>query len=408
VADRRVDFLLVGGGAAAASCARTLREEGAGGSILVVGREPDPPYERPPLSKGYLAGDSTREDALYLDAGWWEQNDVELLTRTSVMKLDAQERVAKLSSKQQVEFGKALLATGANVRRLRVDGSDLDGIHYLRAFGNADAIRTDAEQAEHVVMVGGSYIGCEVAATLAAAGRSCAVLMQEEVTLERQYGQELGRFVQDGLEQRGVEFVGDDELERFEGADGRVRSLVTRRGRELDADLVVIGAGVAPDAMLARAAGLELGEKGGVACSALLETSAPGIFAAGDAAEFESPLHGGRVLIEHFEVAVAHGRTAARNMLGRDCAHEVVPYFWSDLSDWATLEYVGIGPGEPVVRGSVRDGDFIAFFLAGGRVVGALAVGRSAELDEARRLILERATPSPAELVDAGADLASL
>jgi 3-phenylpropionate/trans-cinnamate dioxygenase ferredoxin reductase subunit len=137
VADRHVDFLLIGGGVAAASCARTLRAEGAEGSIAVVCREKDPPYERPPLSKSYLAGSSGREDALFLPATWWEENSVELLTRVSVMKLDLGERVARLSSKEEVSFGSALIATGANVRRLRVDGSDLDGIHYLRAFGNA-------------------------------------------------------------------------------------------------------------------------------------------------------------------------------------------------------------------------------------------------------------------------------
>src|SRR5947209_4334480 len=174
-------------------------------SILRDGREADAAYERPLLSKAYLAGSATRKDALFLDSDWWEENDVELLTRTSAMKLDASARVAKLSNKQEVEFGTALLATGANVRRLRVDGSDLDGIHYLRAFGNADAIRDEAGAAEHVVLVGGSYIACEVAATLAGAGRSCAMLMQEGVTLERQWGQEIGGFVQRQLEERGVE-----------------------------------------------------------------------------------------------------------------------------------------------------------------------------------------------------------
>ena len=408
MADRRADFLLIGGGVAAASCARTLREEGAGGSILVVAREADAPYERPPLSKHYLAGSATREEASYLEPGWWQANEVELLTRTSAMKLNAAERVVKISTKEEVEFGKALLATGANVRRLRVEGSDLDGIHYLRAFGNADAIRAGAESAEHVVMVGGSYIGCEVAATLAAAGRRCTILMQEEVTLERQYGQELGGFVQRGLEQRGVEVVGSDELDRFEGSDGRVGKVVSKGGRSLAADLVVIGAGVVPDAMLARAAGLELGERGGVACSEQLETSAPGIFAAGDTAEYDSPLHGARVLVEHFEVAVEHGATAARNMLGQGRRHEVVPYFWSDLADWATLEYVGVGPGRPVVRGSVDAGDFTAFFLDGGRVAGALAVGRSEDLEHARRLIVARAEPDVEALADEGTSLDDL
>lgn len=408
MADRRVDFLLIGGGVAAASCAKTLREEGAEGSILLVGREPDPPYTRPPLSKSYLAGDAARDDAFFLEPDWWDANRVDLLTRTSVMKLDPAARLARLSSKQEVEFDRALLATGANVRRLKVGGSELDGIHYLRAFGNSDAIRTEAEDAERVVCVGGSYIGCEVAATLTAAGKKCSILMQEEVTLERQYGREVARFFHDLLESRGVEIVGGDELERFEGSGGRVGKVISKGGAELDCDLVVIGAGVAPDAMLARAAGLELGDSGGVACSAQLETSVPGIFAAGDAAEFDSPLHGGPVRVEHWDVAVEHGKTAAHNMLGRAREHDTVPYFWSDLSDWATLEYVGAGSGEPVLRGSIADAEFTAFYLDGGRVVAALTVGRSGDLDHARRMIRDRATPSAGELADEGTDLAGL
>jgi 3-phenylpropionate/trans-cinnamate dioxygenase ferredoxin reductase component len=386
LADREVDFLLVGGGVASASCARTLRDEGAEGSIVIVGREADPPYERPPLSKEYLAGKVSRDDAAYEAPG-----DVEVLTRVSAMKLDTGERVARLSNKEEVRFAKALIATGANVRRLRADGSDLDGLHYLRAFANADAIREDARSSRRVVLIGGSYIGCELAATLTALGCECTILMQEEVTLERHFGREVGRWVQAQLEQRGVEVHGGDELERFEGSDGRVTRVVSKGGLELDAGCVVLGTGVTPDVMLARSAGLELGEGGGVLCSARLETSAPGIYAAGDVAEYESPLHGGPAKVEHFEAAVAQGRTAALNMLGREQDHTEIPYFWSDLSDWATLEYVGVGGGHAVVRGSVDGGEFGVYYLDGERVVGALSVGGGADLDEARRLISERA-----------------
>ena len=407
MADREVDFLLVGGGVAAASCARTLREEGADGSILLVGREADPPYERPPLSKGYLAGKATREDGFIVEPGWWEQNEVELATRTSVMKLDAGERTAKLSTKEEVRFGKALLATGANVRRLRVDGSDMDGIHYLRAYANSSAIRDDAEGAGRVVLIGGSYIACELAATLTAMGHRCAMLMLEDVTLERGFGAEVGRFVMEGLRERGVEIHGGDELERFEGSDGRVTTVVSKGGLELEAGCVVLGTGVAPDTMIARQAGLDLGESGGIRCSPRLETSAEGIFAAGDVAEYDSPLFG-PLRIEHFEVALAHGKTAARSMLGAAAAHEELPYFWSDLSDWATLEYVGAGTGDAVVRGSIADGDFTTFYLDGDRLVSAATVGRSDDLQEARRLIAARATPARDALADESTDLGSL
>jgi 3-phenylpropionate/trans-cinnamate dioxygenase ferredoxin reductase subunit len=409
MAAREIDFLIVGGGVAAASCAETLREEGAEGSIAVVGREADPPYDRPPLSKGYLRGEEGREDALLRPDGWWKEQDVELLVRTSVMKLDSGERTARLSTKEEVRFGRALLATGANVRRLRVDGSDLDGIHYLRAFGNSDAIRADADAAGRVVVIGGSYIACEVAATLTARGNRCTMVMQEDVTLERAFGAEIGRFFQGVLDEHGVEVLGGDELQRFEGDGERVGRVVTAAGRELEADCVVIGAGVMPDVMLARGAKLELGGSGGIACSSGLETSTEGIFAAGDVAEHDSSLLGRPVRIEHWDVAREHGRTAARNMLGCDVAHEAVPYFWSDLADWASLEYVSVGgppPGEPVLRGSLEDGAFSAFWLAeDGRLAGALVVGRPGELEEARRMIAGRSSPDRAALADAGAEL---
>jgi 3-phenylpropionate/trans-cinnamate dioxygenase ferredoxin reductase component len=410
MADRSVDYLLIGGGLAAGNCARWLREEGATGSILLVGREPDPPYNRPPLSKGFMQGKESREDALFRPDDWWGEQDIELLTRTSVLKLDTGERVVKLSTKEEVGFDKALLATGANVRRLGVDGCELEGIHYLRTFGNSQAIRSDAEQAERVVLIGGSYIGTEVAASLTLLGKKCSIVMQEGVTLERFYGEEVGRFFQGVLEEHGIEIHGSDELERFEGADGRVTKVVTKAGKELPADVVVIGAGVSPDVSLAKAAGLEIGDAGGVRCSSTLESvSAPGVWAAGDICEFDSPVHGSPMRIEHWDVAFNQGKTAALNMLGRATPHDVVPYFFSDLADWVGYEYVGPGSGETVIRGSLDDADFTVFYLGDdGAVKAALTVGRSDDLDHARRFIKEDTAPDRAQLADEGTDLGEL
>ena len=409
MADRKVDHLLIGGGLAAANCARWLREEGAEGSILLVGREPDPPYNRPPLTKGYLRGQETREEVLFRPDEWWEEQEIELMLRTSVMKLDASERVARLSTKEEIEFGNALLATGSNVRRLRVDGCERDGIHYIRAFGNSDALRAEADRAERVVIIGGSYIGTEVAASLTAAyGDKCSMVMLEEVTHERFYGKKVGGYFQRVLEEHGVEVHGGEELERFEGAGDRVERVVTKSGLELDCDLVVIGAGVLPDVTLAKAAGLEIGEAGGVLCSAQLESSVPGIFAAGDICEYDSPVHGRYMRIEHWDVAFNQGKTAALNMLGRGVEHDVVPYFFSDLADWSSMEYVGPGSGETVVRGSLDDGDFTAFYVDDGRVVAALTVGRSDDLEHATRFIVERTQVDPAALSDESKDLSSL
>src|SRR4051812_10130341 len=266
MADRRVEHLLIGGGMASASCAAELRAAGATGSILLVGRELDPPYHRPPGSKGYLLGRETREDT-YLEV----PGDVEVLTRTSVMALDTAARTATLSTKEEVEYGTALIATGAMVRRLQAEGSDLEGIHYLRALGNADAIRRDAEDASQVVCVGGSYIGCEVAASLTVLGRRCTVVMLESEPMERGFGALVGGHVRAVLEANGVEVLGGASVERFTG-EGRVAGVALADGRELPADLVVCGTGALPDVMLARKSGLELGPLGGVLCDDRLQT----------------------------------------------------------------------------------------------------------------------------------------
>ncbi len=390
MAARKVDYLLIGGGLASANCARWLREEGAEGSVAVVGREPDPPYNRPNCSKGYLRGAEERSEAYFRPQEWWSEQEVQLLTRTSVTALDAAARTAKLSTKEELEFGQALLATGANVRRLNVPGCEREQIHYLRTLGNADAIRAGVADAEHVVLIGGSYIGCEVAASLTMVGKRCTVVMQEELTLERGFGPTAGRFFQELLEAHGVTIHGRDELERFEG-EGRVAKVVTKGGLELPAEAVVIGAGVTPDVQLARGAGLQMGQGGGVRCSSRLQSSAPGVYAAGDICEYDSPLHGGPLRIEHWDVAFNHGKTAALNMLGRDVPHETVPYFFSVLGDWAELEYVGPARewDEEIVRGAMDEGSFTIWYVKDGRVVAALTVGRSDDLDHARRLMAE-------------------
>jgi 3-phenylpropionate/trans-cinnamate dioxygenase ferredoxin reductase subunit len=388
MAERHVDHLLIGGGMAAGNCARWVREGGGDGSILLVGREPDLPYNRPPCSKEYLRGQESREDVLFRPAEWYEEQRVEALTRVSVMKLDLDARRAELSDRQVVTFDKALIATGANVRRMSVPGCELTGIHYLRTLGNSDTIRDDAA-GKRVVMIGGSYIASEVAASLTELGSTCTLVMLEPVALSRGFGEQAGRFFQGRLEDHGITFNGGEELDRFEGADGRVTKVITKSGLELDADAVVVGTGVNPDVMLARNAGLALGDGGGVLVDSRLETQVPGVYAAGDIAEYDSVVHHRRLRVEHWDVAFNMGKTVGLNMVGRDQPHDVVPYFFSDLSDWASLEYVGPAAqwDREVVRGSMEDGKFSLWYLDGGRVAAALSVGRSDDLEHARRLI---------------------
>ncbi len=388
-----VDVLIVGAGGAGSACAEALRDGGFSGSVLLAGRDVDPPYERPYCSKDYLRGKMSREET-YLGL----PGKLDLRIRTSVMKLDPAAKTAKLSSGDELSFDHAVLATGANVKRVRVDGCDLDGIHYLRTLGNSDAIRGDASSAERVVLIGGSYIACEVAASLTAEGKSCTLVMQEDGPLSLGFGKQAGEFFAGVLRDHGIDWVPNDALGRFEG-DGRVRKVVTEGGRELPADMVVVGIGVAPDIMLARSAGLEITDGGAIVCSQQLETSAAGIYAAGDACDYDSVVHGRRVRVEHWEHARAQGSHVGALIAGQSKPFDEIPYFWSDLADWATLESVGPATSwdQEVVRGSIDDGEFTIFYLDGGRMQGALTVGRSDDLEKAREAM------TSGEPVDAGA-----
>jgi 3-phenylpropionate/trans-cinnamate dioxygenase ferredoxin reductase component len=407
---KRVEFLLIGG-FAAGYCAAELRKRGAEGEILLAGREPEPPYERPPLSKEYLRGESKREDAYVNPVSWYEENAVELRTGTSVMSLDPEARTVKLQGGEEVGFEKALLATGSNVNILRVEGAGQEGIHYLRAFGNSDGIREAAEGAERVVLIGGSYIGCEVAASLTATGTNCAIVMMEDVALSRTFGDEAGRWFHELLESKGVEIHGGESLEAFEG-DGNVKGVVTESGKVVEGDVVVVGAGVKPDVMLAERAGLEVGD--GIVCDETLQSSVEGIYAAGDICSYESVVHGRRLRVEHWDVAMQQGQHAARSMMGEGKPYEVVPYFFSDLADWAGLEYVGPATDwdEVIWRGDRDAGEFAVFYLKDGKVAGALTVERSEELAHARTLLAEgvdvAADDAKALLGDPDSDLAQL
>jgi 3-phenylpropionate/trans-cinnamate dioxygenase ferredoxin reductase subunit len=409
MADREVDFLLIGGGMGSAHCAAELRKRGAEGSILLAGREPEPPYERPPLSKEYMRGEASREDAHVNPSGWYEENEVELLTGVNVMSLDPEARTAKLQGGEEVAFGKALIATGAMVNILRVEGAENEGIHYLRAFGNSDAIRADAEAAAHVVLIGGSYIGTEVAASLTAKGVKCTIVMMEDVALSRVFGEDAGRWFQEKLEAHGVAVHAGEELEAFEG-DGRVKAVLTKSGRAIECDAVVVGAGVRPDAMLAQRAGLEVDD--GIVCDSKLMTSAEGIYAAGDCCSYDSVVHGRRIRVEHWDVAMQQGMHVAGNMLDGDSDYDVVPYFFSDLADWASLEYVGPAAAwdEEIWRGDGDGGEFSVWYLKGGRVAGALSVGRSEDLAEARRMLADGVDVSAARerLADSDSDLGEI
>jgi len=410
MADRAVSFLLIGGGMAAGNCARHLREAGADGEILLVAREPELPYNRPPLSKQYVRGEESRDDIAFRPAGWYEEQRIEPLTGTTVTGLDLNERVATLSDSQRVRFEKALLATGSTLRRLEVPGAELEGVHYLRTVQDSDALREELGRAERVALIGGSYIGTELAASFTALGKKCELIMLESVTFERLYGVEVGRYFQQVLTDHGVTVHGSQELERFEGSGGRVNRVITKSGRAIECDFAVIGAGVQPDIGLAQDVGIDTNR--GVLADRYLESSAPGIFVAGDIAEYDSVVHRRRIRIEHWDVAFNQGQGAALNMIGRHQPYDVVPYFWSDLADWSSMEYVGPAMewDEIWTRGGMVEGEFTAWYISEGRLAAALTVGRSDDLDVARELLVNHVdlTGKRALVEDLSTDLQAL
>ncbi|MGK2877334.1 MAG: NAD(P)/FAD-dependent oxidoreductase [Solirubrobacterales bacterium] len=399
MADRHIDHLLIGGGLASGNCARHLREHGDG-SILLVGREPEPPYNRPALTKGYLAHTEDRAMDYFRPPEFWEEQNIDVITRMNVMKLDTDAHTATLMNKDVITYGNALIATGANVNLLRVDGMGQEGIHYMRAFGNSDSILEDLDKlGRRVTLIGGSYIGCEVAATLSRHGCDCQIIMLEDLPLQRTLGDELGTWTQRHLERLGVQLHPSESLARFDGDGERVTAVVCDSGLKLDTDIVVIGAGVHPDTMLAKKAGLTIGERGGILTDANLRSSAPDVFAAGDVAEWYSAAHDTHIRVEHWDVAFNHGRTAALNMVGQDVKHEVVPYFWTDMAD---VEVESVGPAygwdRTIMRGSIDDPSFSVWYMQGDRVAQVAAVGRAHDIEVGKRLIAERRAIPAAQL----------
>ena len=364
-------FVIVGASLAGAKAAETLREEGFDGRVILIGAEAERPYERPPLSKEYLRGEAA--DAPYVhDASFYDENEIELRAATTVAAIDPAGAAIELEGGERLRYDRLLLTTGAEPRRLDVPGGNLDGVLYLRSVADSDAIRARIEDGGRLVTIGAGWIGAEVAASARQKGCAVTILEQAELPLERVLGPELGAIYRDVHTDNGVEFLGGVAVEEIEG-EGSARAVRLGDGRRIDADFVVVGVGVTPRARLAEAAGLEIAN--GIACDQRLRTSAEGVFAAGDVADAFHPLFGRRLRVEHWFNALEQGPTAARNMLGRDEPYERIPYFFSDQYD-VGMEYAGFAAAwdEVVFRGDVAAREFIAFWLAGGRVLAGMNV----------------------------------
>jgi 3-phenylpropionate/trans-cinnamate dioxygenase ferredoxin reductase component len=368
-------FVIVGGGLAGAKAAETLRAEGHTGPVVLLGAEPERPYERPPLSKGYLAGSAPREKAFVHDAGWYAEHDVELRTGVRATRLDPSAHRVELDTGEGLTYARLLLATGAAPRRLDVPGADLEGVHYLRTLADADALLAALSPGDRrVVVVGGGWIGLETAAAARAHGNEVTVVEPLPTPLHRVLGAEMGEVFARLHRTHGVDLRTGTGVRGFTGSGGRVGAVQVDPGGEVPADLVVVGVGVVPETGLAAGAGLDVGD--GVLVDAALRTSAPDVYAAGDVAASLHPLYGRHVRVEHWANALNAGPAAARSMLGQQVSYDRVPYFYTDQFDLG-MEYSGLASAEDrvVCRGEPGSGEFIAFWLdADGRVAAGMNV----------------------------------
>jgi 3-phenylpropionate/trans-cinnamate dioxygenase ferredoxin reductase subunit len=364
-------FVIVGGGLAGAKAAEGLRSAGFEGELVLVGEEGGLPYERPPLSKEFLRGEATRESTFVHPEAFYEDHGIELRSWTRAAELHADKRELVLESGEPLPFDKLLLATGAEPRRLRIEGHELAGVQYLRNVEDSEAIGARIGSGMRLVVVGAGWIGTEVAASARQRGAEVTVVDPQAVPLQRVLGDRVGGFYRDLHAEQGVELRLGAGVEAFEGADS-VERVRLAGGETLECELVVVGVGVQPRTQLAEAAGLEVAD--GVVVDERLETTVPGIFAAGDVANHRHPQFG-RLRVEHWANALNQGLAAGRSMAGATEAYDRVPYFFSDQFD-VGMEYSGYaGPDdELVLRGDPAEGEFIAFWLRDERVVAGMNV----------------------------------
>jgi 3-phenylpropionate/trans-cinnamate dioxygenase ferredoxin reductase component len=398
-------FVIVGAGLAGAKAAETLREEGFDGRITLLGSEAERPYERPPLSKEYLRGEAEEKPYVHSEA-FYAENEIELRRSTTVTGIDLDASEVTIGDGERLGYDRLLLSPGARPRRLSVPGAELEGIHYLRELADSEAIRDRLAAGIRVVVIGGGWIGSEVAASARERGCEVTLVAASTVPLERVLGREVGAIYRDIHTDHGVRFLGDARVEAFEGA-GRVERVRISRGETIDADLVVIGVGVAPRVELAGSAGIET--ENGIVVSELLQTSVPGVFAAGDVAYAHHPLYGRRIRVEHWANALEQGPAVARSMLGRDVPYDRVPYFFSDQYE-VGMEYGGYATSwdEVVFRGDVDAREFIAFWLRGGRIIAGMNVNVWDVNERIRELIRTRVPVDVRRLADPDVPLAEL
>src|SRR5829696_5209798 len=399
-------FVIVGAGLAGGGAAATLREEGFDGRVVLIGAESQPPYERPPLSKEYLRGEFPFEQTLVQPPDFYGENDIETRFSARVTRVDAAGKAIELENAESVSYEALLLATGARNRRFPIPGLDLKGIYDLRTVADSDQIRAESSPGQRAVVVGMGFIGSEVAASLRQSGVEVAVVDRNTVPLRRVLGEEVGRVVEGFHRDHGTELIFEDKVAAFEGTE-RVERVITQRGRVIECDFAVVGLGVEPVTELLASTGVEIGN--GVLVDEYCRTSVEGIFAAGDVANHYHPVFERHIRVEHWQNALKQGPAAALNMLGENEPYSEIPWFWSDQYEH-NIQYAGFHTewDELVVRGTMEERNFIAFYRKDGRVLAAAAINRGRDLRRSIPLIKAQEEISASELSDPEVDLRTL
>ena len=399
--------VIVGASLAGAKAAETLRTGGFEGRIILIGEESVRPYERPPLSKGYLRGELPFDAAAVHPDTFYEEHDIELRTATKVTAVHPYTNEVEIETGELIGYSQLLLTTGAATRRLPVPGADLDGVKYLRTIGDSDAIREAALSGSPIVVIGAGWIGSEVAASVRQLGADVTVVDMVNVPLERVLGAEVGAVYRDLHLSHGVKFRFGVGVDSIGGGGQHAEEVRLTDGTVLPAGAVVVGVGVAPRTELAESAGLEVDN--GIITDEYLETSVPGIYAAGDVANAFHPVFNRRFRLEHWSSALNQGPAAAWNMLGQKRPYEKVPYFFSDQYDFG-MEYRGwaTGDDEVVFRFGGNQQEFIAFWLRDDRVVAAMNANIWDQGEAIEELIASAAPVDRARLMDPDSDLASV
>ena len=398
--------VIIGASLAGASAAATLRQEGFDGDVMLIGSEPQLPYERPPLSKQYLRGELPFERMLVRPAAFYEQNRIETLLGVRATRVEPGHRTVELQNGRRIHYDKLLLATGVRNRRPAIPGLNLPGVLALRSVTDGDALRAEIRPGRRGVVIGMGFIGCEVAASLRHQGVEVVGIDPSPTPLFRVLGHEVGGVIAGIHQEHGVETIFGDGVAAFEG-DRHVRRVLTSRGRRIECDFAVVGIGVEPEVDFIAGSGIET--QYGVLVDEHCRSTFHDVYAAGDVANHYHPLFRRRMRVEHWQNAIQQGAAAARSMLGKREPYEPVHWFWSDQYD-GNLQYAGLHQqgDRIIVRGSLESRNFLAFYLSDRRVNAIVALNRGKDLRRALPLIKARTTVDSAELEDEGFDLRSL